>query len=154
MQKQRAFLFFIASLVWILVPLVAAAQGLVPCEGIECNLCNLGELMQNIINFLIGLSISIAAVMFAYAGFLYTTAGANPTQIGRAHKIFQNVLIGFLIAISAWLVVQTILNAVFDKESFFESGQDWFDLKCVSETGTGEGERLMGTSLKNLKIGR
>jgi len=144
MQKQRALLFFVASVVWMLVPLMAAAQGLVPCEGLDCDLCKLGQLMQNIINFLIGLSVSVAAAMFAYAGFLYVTGGSNPTQISKAHKIFKSVLIGFLIAISAYLVVQTLLSAVFDQESDFWVGSNWFELKCSAQ------ERLMNRSIDQL----
>ena len=108
--------------------------------------------MQNIINFLIVLSIPIAAAMFAFAGFLYVTGASNPTKIAQAHKIFKNVLIGFLIAISAWLVVQTILNAVFDKEGFFESGGDWFTLSCVKKTTDTPGQegRLIGTNFGDL----
>lgn len=101
--------------------------------------------MQNIINYLIGISVSIAAAMFAYAGFLYTTGGANPTQINRAHKIFKNVLIGFLIAISAWLIVQTLLSAVFDKDGKFWAGRDWFELKCVADE-----KRLMDAEFSDL----
>ncbi|OGC84703.1 hypothetical protein A3F55_02455 [Candidatus Adlerbacteria bacterium RIFCSPHIGHO2_12_FULL_53_18] len=162
MQKQRALLFFVAALLWLSIPLIADAQGLVPCGVWEgpipeqntpayseyirtttgCDLCSLGQLMQNIINFLIGLSVSVAAAMFAYAGFLYVTGGSNPTQISKAHKIFKSVLIGFLIAISAYLVVQTLLSVVFDQD--FWIGGSWNELQCSRE------ERLRNASLSDL----
>lgn len=155
MQRRRALLFFIAGVMWLIVPALVWAQ-IVPQApaGVPdyafYNLCRLGELMQNIINFLVGLSVSVAAAMFAYAGFLYTTGHGNPTQIGRAHKIFQNVLIGFLIAISAWLVVQTFLSVVFDKK--FWIGGNWNELRCISESSSiaGENKRLIGTSLTDV----
>jgi hypothetical protein len=150
MQKPRALLFFIASIVWFAIPIIAAAQGLVPCDGLSCNLCDLGILMQKIINFLIALTIPIAAVLFAYAGVLYTTAGGSPERINRAHRIFRNVLIGFLIAISAWLVVQTLLSVVFDKD--FWIGGNWNELRCISESSPyqGENKRLIGTNFGDL----
>ncbi|MDP4020750.1 MAG: hypothetical protein Q8P58_01770, partial [Candidatus Adlerbacteria bacterium] len=156
MQRPRALLFFVAGLVWMAIPLIAAAQ-LVPCGtdatggALSCDLCSLGRLMQNIINYLIlYVSIPLAAAMFAYAGFLYVTGAANPTQISKAHSIFKRVLIGFLIAISAWLVVQTILNAVFDKDGFFDSGGDWFTLSCVSDLGPDAGQRLTDKNFGDL----
>ena len=156
MQRRRSLLFFVASAVWLVVPVVAAAQGLVPCGteatggALSCNLCHVGQLMQNIINFLIGISISVAAAMFAYAGFLYVTGASNPTKIASAHKIFRNVLIGFLIAISAWLVVQTILSVVFDDT--FWIGGNWNELQCISQSTRNPegGGRLIGTNFGDL----
>src|SRR3989344_3815011 len=116
---------------------------IVPCEGLDCDLCSVGDLMQNIINFLLAISIPIAAVMFAYAGALYMSAGGNPTQIGKAQKIFKSVGIGFLIAITGWLVVQTILSTVFDDD--FWIGGNWNELECVAES-----KRLMNTSISDL----
>ncbi len=146
MQKPRALLFFVAGLVWISIPLLAVAQGIVPCGGsadpLGCDLCSLGQLMQNIINFLLLLTIPLAAALFAYAGFLYIRHGTNPTKIETAHKIFRNVLVGFLIAISAWLVVQTIMSTVFDGKFFV--GGNWNELQCSKE------KRLMNTNVSDL----
>lgn len=142
MQKRRTWLFFVAGLLWTAVPLVAAAQGLVPCDGINCNLCSVGQLMQNIINGLLLSSLLIAVAMFAYAGFLYVTGGGNEPRITAAHKIFTRVLIGFLLAIVAWLVVQTFVSIVFDKSAFV--GKNWYELECSKQ------ERLMNTTLSDL----
>ncbi|MBI2005090.1 hypothetical protein HYS79_02965 [Patescibacteria group bacterium] len=106
------------------------AGGLVTCNGINCNLCDAGQLIQNIINFLIGLSIPIAVIMFAWAGILYFTSAANKTNITRAKGIFKNVFIGFLFALTGWLVVQTVLS-VLVKQDFYIGGH-WNDLQCDS----------------------
>ncbi len=91
---------------------------LVPCgtaSGVDnatsCNICSLATLTQNLINFLIMLSIPLSAALFAWAGILYFTSAANPGNISKAHKIFTSVFIGFAIALSGYLIVQTILNA-------------------------------------------
>lgn len=151
MKRFLPTLYALAGVVIVLLPVVVVAQGLVPCGGIDCNLCDLGTLMQKVINFLLfGFAIPLAAAMFAYAGLLYVTGGSNPGRITRAHKIFKNVLIGFLIAISSWLVVQTILSTVFDGD--FWIGGNWNELQCVSRiTNIPDGSgRLIGTSVNDL----
>jgi len=105
-----------------------ATGGIVPCTGINCNLCSIGQLMKNIINFLLGISILLAVAMFAYAGFMYATRGTSETRVTKAHAVFKNVFLGFLVAISAWLIVQTIISVVFDGKAFV--GDNWYELEC------------------------
>lgn len=102
--------------------------GLVPCKGIDCQFCHLAKLSQNVINFLVGLSIPIAAAMFAWAGALMFTAGDSSSRIDKAKSILRSVLIGFLIVLSAWLVVQTVLKAILNPAYY--SG--WNNIQCVA----------------------
>jgi len=67
---------------------------------------------QRIINFLLYMSVAIAAAAFAMAGFKYVTARGNVGQIESAHKIFTNVLVGLLIALAAWLVINTVTSGL------------------------------------------
>lgn len=111
-----------------------APTGLVQCgrggNPLNCQACELARLIQNIINFLIGLSIPIAAMLFAWAGVLYFTSGASPGNIERAKGIFSNALIGFLIAITSWIVVNTLLHALLDGGQLFRGGASWFVVRC------------------------
>ena len=104
----------------ILVPLIGFAQGqpeagdkgLVPCtEGKQCNLNMLMLLIDNIIKFIIlKLAVPIAAIMFAYAGFLLITSGGESSEAkSKAKGIFLNTLLGLLIVLGAWLIISTIL---------------------------------------------
>lgn len=103
--------------------------GLVPCTGINCNLCAAGKLIQNIINFMIGISIPLAALLFAWAGVLYWTSGANPSNKDRAKHIFADAIIGFVIALAAFLIVQTILKVLLNTNY-----QNWTTIQCVSDS--------------------
>ncbi len=66
--------------------------------------------------------------MFAWAGILFFTNAANPKGIEHAKKIFSSVFIGFLIALSGWLVVQVILQAV--TNTSFYTPTSWSSLSC------------------------
>ena len=111
---------------------IRTGTGLIPCTGTDCQACHLAGLAQNIINWLVGISIPLAAAMFAYAGVIYFTAGQAGWlgKIDDAHKIFTSVGIGFLIVITAWLGIQTILKAVL-APGFY---QNWNTIQCVADS--------------------
>ena len=58
------------------------------------------------------IAVPLAAIAFAWAGFLYLSARGNPGQISKAHGIFLNVAIGLGIVLIAWLAVDQILKAL------------------------------------------
>lgn len=112
-------LFFVAS------PIIVVAQnydtpGLVKCEGAltaeerdakikkQCNFAELINGIQYLINWMIYVSFPIVILVFAYAGFLFMTA--KEANISKAKEIFQKVVIGYIIMLSAWLIVRTILK--------------------------------------------
>lgn len=100
-------------LIIIAVPLFASAAGLVPCSGASCDFAAFITLIRNMINFLIfKLAVPLAAISFAIAGVMILTAGGNEGQVARAKEIFWNVLIGLIVALSAWLIVTAILAAL------------------------------------------
>lgn len=123
-----------------------ASNPLVPCNGIDCQACKLATLGQNIINFLVGLSIPLAAVMFAYAGFIYFSSSVID-KIEKAKKIFTSVLIGFAIVIGGYLIVETILHTILN-ESYWKS---WNQIQCVSQ-GARKTDATIAELLKGLSV--
>lgn len=107
---------FLSALFWVGCRNVAYAQGLVTdCGSVSspstgCGWNELLQVVRNVINFVILLAAPCAALAFMWAGVLYFTAAGNESQIKKAHTIFTKVLIGFVIVLSAWLIVWTILN--------------------------------------------
>jgi hypothetical protein len=113
----------IAAVIVVTVPLLAQAQGavnakgtevsLVPCKGVDCNLSSFATLVQNLLNFGIFLASIIAALLFAYAGWLYLSNSLNGGEsVSRAKSLFINVAIGYVIILGAWLVVDTLLGSL------------------------------------------
>lgn len=111
--------------------LAAVDTGLIPCEGTDCQACHVVGLIQKVINFLIGLSIPIVILLFAWAGvLLFTAGGDNPSRRNAAKKIFQSALIGFVIALGSYLIIETILHTVLN-DKYFDKG--WNIVNCVSD---------------------
>ncbi|HEV7449706.1 MAG TPA: pilin [Candidatus Paceibacterota bacterium] len=140
-MKLRAHLYLAAAIVWALVPIIAEAA-IVPCGGsstvgtaagqsLSCDLCSFGELIQNLINFLLGISVPLSAGLFAWAGILYFSSRGVPAQIERAHKIFKSVVIGFVLAVAAWTIVQVAVTTLFNKSIFL--GGSWSRLDCAEQ---------------------
>lgn len=123
--------------------------GIVPaeCRGkntvANCDLCSLAQLIQNIANFLLGLSVPAAALLFAWAGIRLFAARGVAEHINAAKKIFKTVLIGFLIIVSVWALVNTVMNML------MKGGElgtwDWRTLDCRAVRGA----RLYNMSIKD-----
>jgi hypothetical protein len=120
MKYFFAFTLLFAITLPVLAPVVAEAQSsIIPC-GLqqsggkttdECTFADLVTLAQNLIEFLIfRIAAPLGAVMFAYAGFLYVTNNGNEGQVAQAHQVFLYVFWGFVVCLSAWLLVNFIVS--------------------------------------------
>lgn len=98
-------------------PSVALAAGIptiVTCGNTgqaACTVCDLAKLAQNILNAAIYLAVALSAILFAWAGFLYLTNVANPGQHSQAVSVFKNVVIGLVIIVVGWLVIDVVMRA-------------------------------------------
>jgi hypothetical protein len=103
-----------------------AADGLVPCgtqlidpaaKGADyisvaegCQFEHFIALAKNVMNFLLfTIAVPIAAISFAWAGWLYLSAAGNESKVGEAHRIFGYVVLGLCVALAAWLIVNAIV---------------------------------------------
>jgi hypothetical protein len=141
----------------------APSSGLVPCgygafdpngangasSSTGCQACNLAQLIQNIMTFAIGIAIPIAAALFAYAGFLYITSATNTGNIAKAKGIFKDAFIGFLIAICAWLIINTLLHVIFSQGTF--ASGNWFTIQCSAGSARPVNKTITGV-LSSLPI--
>lgn len=111
--KLLNFALLFCALGFALYASSAYAQGgLVPCgwAGKPCTTCDFMVLANNIITFLFKYIIApLAALGILASGIVLLTAGGSQTQLETGKKMLWNIVIGFFIAISAWLVVSTIL---------------------------------------------
>lgn len=103
------------------MPSVLHAQGnLIPCDGEDCNFTQLMILFNNVIDFLLfTLATPFAAIVFAYAGWLYLRSGDNPSNKSKAKGMFIKMLIGYVVALGAYLIVKVIMQGLgFDASNF------------------------------------
>lgn len=115
----KQFLTLLILICVFLVPVFVFAQEtnkpLIPCTN-DCDFDDLLTLVDNIIEWIILISVPVAAGVIAWAGILYMTTGVASTK-EKAKGIIQKVLIGFVAILSAWIIVTTIINSLL-RDSF------------------------------------
>lgn len=74
-------------------------------DPVNTNLSDFGNALLTIIDWMIALSGSVALVYMIYGGLLYLTSGGNSGQAESAKKTLTWAIIGFLIVISAYALV-------------------------------------------------
>lgn len=75
-----------------------------------CDFDQLMVLVNKVINFLLMvIATPLAALAVCYAGFLMISAGDSSEKVSKAKGILKNVVIGYIVALAAWLIVKTIL---------------------------------------------
>ena len=79
------------------------------------NACDFGyfmKLINNIIKFLLfTIATPLMALIIMYTGYLYITAGGNAGQTEKVKHILFSAVVGYVIALAAWLIVNTILKS-------------------------------------------
>jgi len=82
------------------------------CSGTDCSACNVVHLANGIIKWLIGILFVLSAGLIAVAGIRLVTSGGNQSTLDAAKDMFTNAIIGFIIILSAWLIVDTVMRAL------------------------------------------
>lgn len=85
--------------------------GIVPteCQTGQCGFSQLVTMINTIGKWSMLLTTTAATIMFVYAGFLYITAQGDQNKVKQATTIFRNVAVGFVIILTAYLVVKELL---------------------------------------------
>lgn len=138
-MKKRIILFALACMV-VVVPFITSAAGLVPtCGNIDrivvsgpknqpildangvplspvttpCDFNQLMIMINTIIHFLLfTIATPLVALIICYVGFLFLTSGGSAENRTKGKKILKNVIIGYIVALAAWLVINTIVKTL------------------------------------------
>jgi hypothetical protein len=73
-------------------------------DGID----SLPGLLGLILDIMVQIGTTVIIIMIIYAGFLYTTARGNQSQLDKAHRVIWGVLIGSAIILGAFVIAQVI----------------------------------------------
>jgi hypothetical protein len=119
----------------LLLPETTAAQGIANvCNGPDCSSCHLVDLANRLIAWLIGLVTILFAVLMVMAGFGLVTSGGNPSALTAAKSKFTNALIGFVIVLASWLVVDTLMRGLVMNNGNIDGWGPWARVQCWNQT--------------------
>lgn len=99
-------------------------MGLIPCDGDDCTLNSVLQLANNLMGFFFKTVLPIILVVtIVYVGYSYITAGGNPSKRVKIGRLALNIVLGLLIMLCAWVVVQTILSVLGYHDDLFFFGK-------------------------------
>jgi Type IV secretion system pilin len=126
---------FVVPLYTAFTPGIAFAQDIVSCDGGSndpCNWCTLITMVDNVLDWLFIFFTLAAVMMVMIVGFKLVMSAGNSSQWEESKGMFTNLVIGFVIFLSAWLIVDTILKGLIDTDSDFGV---WNELGDCNVTG-------------------
>jgi len=112
------------------------------CTGTDCSACNVASLANGVIQWIIGFLFVLFAGLMAWAGFGLVTSNGNQQALDQAKEYFVNAVVGLIIILSAWLIVDTIMRALVGNSanpgSVQASGRAsgwlfWSEIECFSQ---------------------
>lgn len=133
--------FVAIAFILVLAPLDTANAvpygGFLTCDGTDCSFCNLIDMVNGIVVWLFGIIFLIFAVLLLVAGFGLVTSGGNQTALDAAKTKFQNAIIGLIIVMASWLLIDTIMRGLVGSGP--TAGQisgwgPWAEVQCQLQT--------------------
>ena len=106
---------------------------LVSCTGIDCDTCHIFSTAQRVIYFMMTLTIFvIGPIMITAGGIMMLVSAGNAERFSSGRKMATGAVIGILIGLGAFLIVNTLLVAIAKQiPDFSGSG---FTIQCAPGT--------------------
>ncbi len=154
--KNKLFFALVFFALFLTVANANAASGLVPCglgANDPCTLCHLIVGTKGLIDWGMGILITLSLAAISIAGVMYIISSGDPSFTKKAKSFVSSVVIGFALMLGAWLIVNVTLWIFSAKEGTSGSGkynlglssENWYTFTCStvsSSTGsvtTGQG---------------
>lgn len=93
------------------------------CCG-DCDVSRFLALGIKIAQWILGLSGSAALVIIVYGGFLWILSGGDPGRIDKGKKALTGAVIGVIIVLTAWLIINFILGILVQNKSMRDAIKD------------------------------
>ncbi|MHB8660700.1 MAG: pilin [Minisyncoccota bacterium] len=123
------------------------------------NVCPAGwGMVMIVVNNIIELAITLAIVfvaplMIAYAGFLFVVNPVNPSGKEKAKGILLNTVVGIIIALAGWLIVDAVMAVLYDPNA---AGGTWSSIitssgdPCLAQAGSLPNDQLNQVAISGI----
>lgn len=107
----------IATTLVLVLPVVAFGAVSIPNPGLPNTAAGAGQATVTstiiaIVNIALGIAGLIAILFLIIGGFRYVTAGGNEDATESAKKIILNAIIGIIVIILSYVILQVVVNAI------------------------------------------
>ncbi len=91
----------------------------------SCSFCDGLIVIKNLITILFEFAIPLTVIMIIYGAFKFMLAGGNENSIKSGREIMLNAAWGLAIALSAWVIINTLLHLLTGNPNF-----PWASITC------------------------
>lgn len=134
LSKRMKFIpTLLVVILFVIIPSSVDAANFVTCSGTDCSACNLAEMGNEIMKWLIGVLFVVFGVVAAVGGFGLVTSGGNPGALDDAKKKLTSAVVGLLIVLAAWLLVDTIIRGLVSGGTGQIKGKFWYEVECQTQ---------------------
>ncbi len=120
------------------VPGSTVASGIIQCgrPGHElCTLCDLIKGIYDIVQYIIKIAVWVTLAAIAVGGGMYALSAGESKMIELAKGAMKNALIGLVIVLTAWLMINTLLLVIGTQSNLGISGVvSWGKFECAAAT--------------------
>lgn len=114
----------------------ALAEALVPCGRTGqpmCTLCDLIKGIYDIVQYIIKIAVWVTLTAIAIGGGMYALSAGNSNMIELAKGAMKKALIGLVIVLTAWLMVNTLLLVIGTQSNLGITGVvSWGKFECAA----------------------
>jgi hypothetical protein len=118
-NKNKIIAILLSFFLPIIVLAASTDNGLIPSDTdiAKNGFGALAGLINNVIQWFLGISVSVAAITFSIAGANMLMHPNQPDEIKKAKEMFRKTVVGMLIVLGAWLIVHTIVKTLVTNEA-------------------------------------
>ena len=136
---MKKYLFSFVACLLLLSPILASAAVSLPyfggnppfasCAGVNCTTCDLFETGQRVIYFIMTLALFVfGPIMVTIGGVMMLISGGNEDRFTSGKKMATGAVIGILIALAAFLIVNTLIATIAQRITGLEGSG--FTINC------------------------
>ena len=124
-----------------MMPLAANAQAFPSIwENVDCNEspdpgdkivlcteCDAIKVASNIVTLLVQIALVLGSIMIAYGALMMVVSAGNVSRYENAKKTMTAAIIGVLIALMSWVIINTVLHVIIGDPNF-----PWAEIVCLN----------------------
>lgn len=85
--------------------------------GVRCTEGSIASIFRLIINWALAIAFIAAVIVLIYGGFLYITSAGNADNATKGKTAIQNALIGIVVIVLSYIIVQIVYRFVSGQSS-------------------------------------
>ncbi len=138
----KSFSLMAIAFIFVMIPMDAVLAvdaydpntPFVPCDGTDCSACDLVDMINTIILWLFMIVFLIFAIIMLAAGWGLVTSAGNQVALDAAKSKFTNAIIGIIIIMAAWLLIDVIMRGLLAGGDGQISGYGpWTQVQCQQQ---------------------